>query len=79
MQKNEDTNAYRQVHVDGVSVEVLELPDRLEVFDMLWRHLGDFEKSNVALIVDDGSTLDVCLGLVGQLHQELALRVNKML
>lgn len=60
-------------------VEDLELSDRLEVFDVLRRDLSDFQKSDAAIVVDDGTTFDIGLGLVGDLHQELRLRIDHML
>lgn len=44
-----------------------------EVFDMLGRDLRDFEEADATFVVDEGTTLDVGLGLVGDLHKELGL------
>lgn len=52
---------------------------RLEVFDMLRRNLSNLKQSHRTVIVDEGTTLDVGLGLVGDLHQEFGLRFNHML
>ena len=60
-----------QVHPDVVGVEVLELLDALELVDVLLWHLRDFEQASLALVVDDGATLDVSLRLVCQLHDVL--------
>lgn len=68
-----------EVHPDVVGVEVLELLDRLELVDVLLGDLGDFEETDVTLVVDDGTTLDVGLGLVGQLHDVLSLGLNHVL
>ena len=46
---------------------------------MLLGNLGDFEKTGLALVVNDGTTLDIGLGLVGQLHDVLSLGVNHVL
>lgn len=71
--------AYWKMDVDRVSVEVLELPDRLEVLNVFRWDLCDFEQPNRALVVDEGTTLHIGLGLVGQLSKEFALRVDKVL
>jgi len=68
-----------EVHPDVVGVEVLELLDRLELVDVLLGNLCDFEKTGLALVVNDGTTLDISLGLVGQLHDVLSLGVNHVL
>lgn len=68
-----------EVHPDVVGVEVLELLDRLELVDVLLGNLGDFEETSLALVVNDGTTLDVGLGLVGQLHEVLGLGVHHVL
>lgn len=67
------------VHPDVVGVEVLELLDGLELVDMLLGDLGDFEKADAALVVNDGTTLDIGLGLVGQLHDVLGFALNHVL
>ncbi len=67
------------VQPDVVGVEVLELLDGLEfILAALW-HLGDFEQTDRSLIVDDGSTLDIGLGLVSQLHDVLCLGFDHVL
>ena len=43
---------------------------------MVLRDLGDFQKPGLSVVVNDGTTLDVCLGLVGDFHDVLGLRVN---
>lgn len=69
-----------------------------EVLDVFRRHLRDFEQTNRALVIHEGTTLfrkswselrlwfsrhvaylDVSLGLVGDLHDELGLAVNHVL
>jgi len=67
------------VHPDVVGVEVLELLDRLELVDVLLGNLGDFQETHTALVVNDGATLDVSLGLVGQLHDVLGIALNHVL
>ena len=67
------------VHPDVVGVEVLELLDGLELVDVLLGHLGNLEQADLAVLVDDGTTLDIGLGLVGQLHDVLGLGVNHVL
>jgi len=46
---------------------------------MLLGDLGDFKQTDGTLVIDDGTTLDVSLGLVGQLHNVLGLRVDHVL
>lgn len=46
---------------------------------MLGWHLGDFKQADVAIIIDNGTTLDVSPGLVRQLHQKFSLAVGKVL
>ena len=60
-----------QVHPDVVGVEVLELLDRLELVDVLLGDLGNFQKTCSAVVVNDGTTLDISLGLVSQFHDVL--------
>ena len=67
------------VHPDVVGVEVLELLDGLELVDVLLGDLSDFQQADLALGVNDGTTLDIGLGLVGQLHDVLSLGVNHVL
>jgi hypothetical protein len=73
-----DTLDSGEGNVDRVGVEVLELADRLEVFNVLLGHLGNFEQADSAIIVNNGTTLYVCLGLVRELHEELGLRVDEV-
>lgn len=68
-----------EVQPDVVGVEVLELLDRLELVDVLLGDLGNLEESDRALVVDDGTTLDVSLGLVGQLHDVLGVGLHHVL
>jgi len=64
--------------VHRVGVEVLELSHALEVLDVLAWHLGNFEQAHLALVLDDRTTLDVRLGFIRELHEELGLRVDEM-
>lgn len=68
-----------KVHPDVIGVEVLELLDGLELVDVLLGHLGDFKETDLALIVDDCTTLDIGLGFVGQFHDIFSLGVNHVL
>jgi len=68
-----------KVHPDVVGVEVLELLDRLELVDILLWHLSDFKEADVALVVDNCTTLDISLGLVGQFHDVLGLGLDHVL
>ncbi|KAI6876546.1 putative UTP--glucose-1-phosphate [Hortaea werneckii] len=67
------------VHPDVVGVEVLELLNRLELVHVLLGHLSNFEQTSLALVVNDGTTLDISLGLVRQLHDVLSLGLNHVL
>lgn len=60
-----------EVDPQVVSVEVLELLDGLELLGVLLGDLGNLEKSDLAIVVDQGSSLDISSGLVGQLHDVL--------
>ena len=59
-----------------IRVEVLELSHTLEVLDVLAWHLSNFEQAYLALVLDDRTTLNVRLGLVRELHDELGLRFD---
>lgn len=67
------------VHPDVVGVEVPELLDTLELVDVLLGDLSDFEEADLALVVDNGTTLDIGLGLVGKLHDVLGTSLNHVL
>lgn len=69
-------NALDSLKVDPevVGVKDLELLDRLEVLDVLRGDLSDLEEPDVTVDVDKGATLDIGLGLVGDLHEVLGLR-----
>ena len=43
---------------------------------MILGHLCDFQQPDIAIVVDNGSSLDVRLGLVCDLHDVLCLRVD---
>ena len=47
----------RQIEPNVISVEDLEFADRLELFQVLRRYLGDFEQANGTLIINKGTTL----------------------
>lgn len=68
-----------EVEPDVVGVEVLELLDGLEVVDVLLGDLGNLEQADGAVVVNDGTTLDVSLGLVGKLHDVLGLGLHHVL
>jgi len=75
----DDTLDGAQVHPDVVGVEVLELLDGLELVDVLLRDLGDLKETGLSLVVNDGATLDVSLGLVGKLHDVLGAGFDHVL
>lgn len=68
----------RQRNVDRVGVKVLELSNRLEIFDVFLGDLGDFEQADGSFIFDNRTTLYVCLGFIRQLHEEFGLAVGQM-
>ena len=57
----------------------LELPGGAEFVEVVLGDLSDLEQSDLAVVVDDRSTLDVRLGLVRDLHDVLGLRVDHRL
>lgn len=64
--------------IHRVGVEVLEFAHALKVLDVLARDLGDFEQAHLALVLDDGTTLNVCLGLVREFHKEFGFRADEV-
>lgn len=68
-----------EVEPQVVGVEVLELLDRLELVDVLLGDLSNLQQADRALVVDDGTTLDISLGLVGQLHDVLGVGLHHVL
>jgi hypothetical protein len=54
----------------------LELPGRAELVQVVLRHLSDLEQSDFSIVVDDRTSLDIRLGLVGDLHDILSLAVD---
>ena len=75
----DDTLDGLDVQPDVVGVEVLELLDGLELVDVLLGDLSDLEQADLAVGVNDGTTLDVGLGLIGQLHDVLGLGIGHVL
>lgn len=57
----------------------LEFPGGAEFVEVVLGDLSDLEQSDLAVVVDDRSTLDVRLGLVRDLHDVLGLRVDHRL
>lgn len=68
-----------EVDPQVVGVEVLELLDGLELLGALLGHLRNLQESHRAVVVNNGTTLDIGLGLVGKLHNVLALRLDHVL
>lgn len=54
----------------------LELASTAELIHMILRNLRDLEQPNLPLVIDNRTTLDVRLGLVGNLHYVFSLVVN---
>lgn len=75
----QDTLDGFEVDPQRVTVEDLELLDRLEVLYVLLWHLSNLQQTNLALVVDESSTLDIGLGFVRYLGDELGLRVDHVL
>jgi hypothetical protein len=65
-----------QIKPDVVCVEVFKLFDTLEFLDVVRGDLSDFQETDGSLVVDDGATLDIGLGLVGQFHNVLGLSLD---
>jgi len=54
----------------------LELPGGAELVQVVLGDLGDLKEPCLAVVINDGTTLDIGLGLVGDLHNVLGLRVD---
>jgi len=54
----------------------LELAGTAELVHMVLRHLRHLEQPDLPLVVDNGPTLDIRLGLVRHLHDVLGLSVD---
>jgi hypothetical protein len=54
----------------------LELPGRAELVQVVLGDLGNLEKPCLSIVINDGTTLDIGLGLVGDFHNVLGLRVD---
>ena len=68
-----------EVDPEVVRVEDLELANGLEVLDVLVWYLRDLEQTDRAIVVDEGTTLNIRLRLVRNLHDELGLRLDHVL
>jgi len=71
-----DTLDCAEVAPDVVGVEDLELPGGAELVQVVLGHLRDLKQPCLALVVDNGTTLDIRLGLVGDFHDVLGLSVD---
>lgn len=65
-----------EINPEVVGVEDLELANGLEVLDVFIGDLCNFEQTDCALIINEGTTLDICFCLVRDLHDELGLRID---
>jgi hypothetical protein len=56
-----------------IRVEDFEFANRLEFFQVLRGYLGDFEKANRTLIINEGATLsgEILMGSIGSKYQTL--------
>lgn len=54
----------------------LELPGRTELVQVVLGNLSNLQKPCLSIVIDNGTTLDIGLGLVSDLHDVLGLRVN---
>lgn len=68
-----------QVEPDIICVEILELLDTFEFFDVIRRNLSDFQKADSAFVVNDCASLDISLGFVGQFHDVFGLAIDHVL
>jgi len=68
-----------EINPDIVRVEYLEFTDRLELFYVFRWYLSDLQQTDLALVINERSTLDVRLGLVRDLHDELCSGFDHML
>lgn len=68
-----------KVHPDVVGVEVFEFLDGLEFVDVLLGNLSNFQQTHTTIVVNDGTTLDVSLGLIRQFHDVFGLGVDHVL
>jgi len=67
------------LHVQVVGVEDLESGNVLELVEVVLGNLSDLEQTKATLVVDQSTSLDIGLGLVGDLHDVLGLRVDHLL
>lgn len=68
-----------EVEPNVVRIEVSELLDGFKFVHMLLGDLGNLKETDGTLVIDDGTTLDVGLGFVGQLHNVLGIGLNHVL
>jgi hypothetical protein len=54
----------------------LELPGRAELVEVVLGDLSDLQKPCLSIVINDGTTLDIRLGLVGNFHDVLGLGVD---
>ena len=54
----------------------LEFPGGAEFVEVVLGDLSDLEKPCLSIVINDGTTLDIGLGLVGDFHNVLGLRVD---
>lgn len=71
-----DTLDSLQVNPQVVGIENLELLYRLEILDVFVGNLSNFQETDMAIIINEGTTLNISLGLVGNFHDELGVGFN---
>jgi hypothetical protein len=54
----------------------LEFPGRAELVQVVLGDLSNLEEPCLSIVINDGTTLDIRLGLVGDFHNVLGLRVD---
>jgi hypothetical protein len=54
----------------------LELPGGAELVEVVLGDLSDLQKPCLSIVINDGTTLDIRLGLVGNFHDVLGLGVD---
>ena len=57
----------------------LELPGRAELVQVIFRNLGHFQQPRLPFVINDGTALDVGLGLVCDFHDIFGLRIHHRL
>lgn len=65
-----------QIAPNVVGVENLEFSSAAEFIKVIFGNLSNLEQPRLAIVVNDGTTLDVGLGLVSDLHDVFGLSIH---